>query len=302
MGNLVDTGELAVELAKEYDDAQKAGKHYISSQWKYLKEETKSHLTASGCYNKHGKSIDIEPFSSDEADEVDSLEHQIGYLHQCANSKLSSRSENFSVSPSAAYSKEVLNACSNLLYSQKWHDPIFLRLALRAYRMYSMIDLMGLGLIPRLKNESNLSITVSAVLRVVFVLLAITLTIAAPLFIALALTSAAKGELAGSATALYAIAFTIYLLWALTTKIKKQNYGYFTNRYDFELEYNEWKKLDYFESSWCSTGAGARFYLEGMARKGINITPIAIDLCAALESSLFGKHKTTNENTKVVIE
>ncbi len=285
MDNKIHIDEYVADTVKEYDDAQDIGQQYISSQWKLLRDDTKSYFIDSGCYSESGKRIAVEPFSSDKADEIESLESYIGYLRQCANYRLPSRSVKDAIIPRAAFSNEVLAACNHILCSPQWHDPLFLRLALMAFRVHTIANLMGL--LPPVKEKSDLMGVIGAGSLILFSLIAFILLIASPYFVSVALVSVAKGDEGSTITAMYLIGFTIYLFWELKVKVKKKNEGNFSNGYDYEFEYNEWDRLGFYQSSWWSTGAGARFYFESMAKKGVNIPPMAIDLCAALESSIL---------------
>lgn len=287
MGENIDIDEFSKELAKEYDEAQKVGKKYISAQWKSLKAETKSYLVASGCYHSNGRQLEVETFSSEQAEEVQLLEHHVGYLQLCASYNLPSRSSKNAIIPRTAYSENVFIAIDELLYTVTWHDPVFLRLALRAYRNSQMVNLMEM--LPPIKEESGLFIASKATIQIILGLIALSIILASPYFLGLSLTSAAKGHESDAIFSFYMVGLAIWSWLELKERANKNKKGDFKNIYDYEFEYNEWKKIDFYKTSWCSTGAGAKFYIEAMAKKGVHVEPIAIDICATLEKSLFKK-------------
>lgn len=269
--------DIVNEGVDDYDKSQKVGQQYIRNSWKLLKEETQTCLVTSNCYNQKGQRLEVE---YGEAEDIEELEYHIGKLKQSADCKLPSRTEEGAMIEGGALSDDVLMACDHLLFYPQWHDPSFLRLAMRAFRTHKLANLMTR--LPAIKEAKYW--LVKPTLLILYGILGFLLMLASPYFIAIALTSAAQGNEGVAASALYVVGAAVFILAHqknLTKDIGKPINGN-------EVEYNEWYRLnDYQAGSWLTTGAGAKFYFEEMARKGVNVPPVAIDLCAALETSVF---------------
>ena len=276
----------SIEPLGEYDTTQEAGKIYILKQWKYLTVYTRNYLNGSGCYNQDGVRINVE--YSDLSHEIDSLEYMLGCLKLCAEYKLPSRQDRDAIIDNVADNDEVLSACDDILYMPQWHDPYFLRLALRAFGTHRIARLM-IFLPTAEKEKSSFKLTVGAIATFFFGLLALILVLASPYIISEALISAVKGDTGNTVFMMYLIGFTIYLSLALKKISKKRINKSTANNYDYQFEYDEWNKLKFDKTSWFTLGAGARYYFQEMARKGVHVPPIAIDLCVALEASLYKK-------------
>ena len=277
----------SVELLKEYDELQQAGERYITNKWKFLREYTRSYLIASGCYNKDGERINVETFNSDQTNEIDLLESSLGRLKLCADYRLPSRSDKEAIISRDAESDEVLFACDNVLRRLEWNDPFFLRLALSAFTVHRLAYLMFR--LPTKKEKSVFMSIIGAGSLLFFWFLAFMLVLASPYFVSVALISVIKGNEGSTILMMYFIGFTIYLMIALKGKEKKRKNNNSIYEYDYQFEYDEWETLNSNKTSLYTVGAGAKFYFQEMVKKGVNIPPIAIDLCVALEDSLYKK-------------
>lgn len=269
------------ELADDYEKSQKAGQEYIRKVWRFLKEGTKTYLITSSCYDQRGQRLEVE-FGV--ADDIDTLESYLGSLNRCAECNLPSRTVENSTIQREAFSEDVLAACDEFLYRHQWHDPHFLRLALRALRIHKLANLMTR--LPAIKEEKHWIFLVKAISLMIYGILGFLLMLASPYFIGVALTSAAKGDEGGAVFALYFVGLAIFIF--AHQKNFAKDIGKPTS--EDEVEYSEWYRLNpYAVGSWLSTGAGAKFYFQEMARKGVNVPPVAIDLCAVLEASVLKK-------------
>lgn len=262
--------------ADDYDKSQKEGQEYIRKAWSVLKKETKAFLMTSGWYDQHGKQIEVEDRFPDDA--VNNLEHSLATLKRCAEYSLPLRTTKDWFIKGEALSDDVLVACDELLYMNQFHEPIFFRLALRAVRIHRLANLMT-----RLPAINEKFLLVEPIFKIIVAILAGLLALASPYFLGVALTAAAKGDQDSAVFSLYAIGLAILFVGWVNNLAKDESIS------GDELEYKEWYMNPFVVGSWLSTGAGAKFYFQEMAKKGVNVPPLAIDLCAALEASVLTK-------------
>lgn len=273
----------SIEPLGEYDIAQEVGKLFILKKWKFLTENTKNYLTGSGCYSPDGDRINNE--DSRLSDEITSLESRLGYLKQCADFR-PSRNHRELIFGNVANSDEVLFACDEILYNPQWNDPFFLRLALDAFGVHRVAYLIFM-LPPAEKDKSSFMIAIGTAALLFFGLLTLMFVLALPYIISEALISAVTGDKDNTVFMMYLIGLTIYLLLAFKEKLKKRKNTNLIQSYDYQFEYDEWERLNFHKTSWSTVGVGAKFYFQEMIRQGVRLPPIAIDLCAALEASMY---------------
>lgn len=273
------TDDAVSKLADEYDKSREIGQKYISSAWKQLTTAIKDRLVATGHYSSNGGRSGNEDCPCDVESEVESLEYQLGKLKACADCKLPSRTDKNAQIGYEAVTDDIRFTCDEILYKAQWHDPWFIRLGLRAISKQQMANLW----IPAPKTDRFIEF--KAVAMFVAGLLCMVLVYASPYFVGDALVSATKGNLGDTVLACYVLGFTWWLhelIKNITTVVKPE-----TQDAKNETAFNTWVRLDCLMQPLYTTGAGLKVYLEKMVMDGIEVPPIAFDLCSALEHCLF---------------
>jgi hypothetical protein len=183
----------------------------------------------------------------------------------------------------------VLSAATDVVFFDCMNrEPEFLRLALKALRVHRMANALALGV----RSRSLLLPTGSLLLLGAFWLFSALFLLASPALIAAALSAAARGQGGEATVVLYIIAIGSLMLIGLRTYERAQS-----QRTQNEQEFDVWSR---FESHWGWTdrwtlvGAGATTYLEDAVRRGADIPPLALDICALLSARVSSPPGSTH--------
>ena len=141
--------------------------------------------------------------------------------------------------------------------------------------LFRLPRLSGFGIPPVWAALRAHLIFLSAVLTPILVL-------TLPALLGYAITSGAKGDMAGAVASCYAIGF-ILLLTAIMRNLGKEK-----ELTPDEVAYGGWDALGnpYVTGPWLVAGVGTLAYLKGMMRKGAAVPPVALDLCAMLATRM----------------
>uniref|UniRef100_UPI00259106F3 hypothetical protein n=1 Tax=Accumulibacter sp. TaxID=2053492 RepID=UPI00259106F3 len=211
----------AVEsLAQSYEANLAAGRAFIRDFWPVFRIGTKEWLIQSSHYDDSGHRRDLD--YGEGSEEVERLAYQLGCLRRCVLVVLPGRGVAHG-SPIAgeAAADEVLASAAAMLCGPCSHEPEFLRLGLQAVRQHQMANLLC-----RLPSLSGFGIPpVWAALRALLFFLSAFLTpilvLTLPALLGYAITSGAKGDMAGAIASCYAIGF-ILLLTAIMRNLGKE--------------------------------------------------------------------------------
>lgn len=257
--------------AHRYDEAAAAGQGVIRERWGRLSETTRAVLARSGFYSARGERLKVEhSFGDDPRADTERLEHALGMFKQCISSKVPMRSEKGAPIPHEALTDDVLLSCEELLYVLDWHDPEFLRLALGAVAAHQQANAL------KLAGPSSSGTGLGAL--AVAGLLLIT-----PLALAAGVVAAFEHNVVGAAVAFYVVG------GGVLAAVRGQEPG--KNLSPAERTHLAWWQFRYLQGG-AVVGAGARFQLERMAVDGVNVPPVAFDICAALQHRSLGTSVT----------
>jgi hypothetical protein len=259
------------DLADAYDAARNAGRQRIQERWRFLTQEVRDTLRASGCYSERGAPIEpAESVSAKWEHEAERLEYALGVLVLCARASLPDRNKSGAPLPLEATTPEVLAQCEELAGVPAWRDPEFLRLGLRAVAQHERAEALSSVGPPK---------RFSAALGCMGAVLYAGLLFLSPVFLASAMVSAGQGDTSGTAAGLYGVAFTaMVILW-----VKDKASGKHVS--PEERAYLAWTQFQNGLGG-APLGAGARSHLAAMAAAGVSVPGVALDLCAALEARI----------------
>jgi hypothetical protein len=276
-------------LADRYDVAVRAGQAALSRRWRSLGERTKELLTSAGYYTGSGERKPVELENRNErADSIESLEYNLGVIARCAASTLPDRPLKGVALPPETNSEQVLTACSELLYLRQWRDAQFFRMALQAVAMSKFAD--ALWRLP--VKESDWYVATKGIGSVGLLAIYGLLFIGSPLLAANTMVAAATGDSVGATVGMYGLG-VVYLLSKFKQRLKG---GQPTT--PSEKAHEAWAGIlyrHYQTGGWLSTGVGAAVYLKGMMDSGVEVPPIAFDLCAALQEATLGSRSSVLE-------
>ncbi len=274
-----------------YDKSVEAGQKVIRESWRQLTSATQKLFFASGRWSERGQ---IQKQASerewgagewDADDKVKRLEVTLGTLSRCAAAQIPyARNDPKAIVPREAFSDDVLHECIELAADPTWHEPLFLRLALRAICQHEMANL--LTRLPVVENQKDPPFAALwAFFKVAGILMvgatSLVLYLASPLLLGIALVQANKGELGAAAIALYGLG----LLWWLHSYSKSKSNG--DNLSTDEKTYRAWSSLCQWPFQTHAIGEGALAHLEKMKRDGFDVPHIAFDVCAALRATIL---------------
>jgi hypothetical protein len=287
-----ETKEAIDELADSYALSQRAGQEEIKRLWRRsLHEATKLRLVSSKYYDSRGSRQTLWTEDSEngrqylvdvEQDEdIENLEYSIGVLTRCVKAKLPSRdAPSGTAIPSECFGGErhaIENACAEIVSSPKWHEPAFLRLALSAIQKNQLAELLADSPPKDPKRISMLSPLFGLLATWIFSLGLFSIS---PIPLGYALVSAVKGNSEDTIIALYCFGFA----FGLARLLAPSNNSAEAPPSPWEQAYEAWNSLFYRQPHWNLLGAGADFYLRGIAAKGVAVPLLAFDICAKLQA------------------
>lgn len=268
------------EIIKETDPRDLAGQAFIRTRWATIAPATRKLLTHTGYYDQHGKRLqpqDPPPSWIPECD-IEKLEWAVGSFKQCLAAKLPTPSEPGALIPAEALSDDVIEACYDILMLPQWHDPEFLRFAILAMATHEEAN--ALTMTP---PKNKLSVAGPFALSMFH----FALILLVPYGLATGLVAAMDHELWSAVWGFYLVGVGINSGRAITTltfkpprkapRVQDDLGGH------FEYAYNAWQWFRLNREAGV-TGGSAMFHIERMANEGINVPPVALDLCRALSA------------------
>ena len=271
------------EMAEDTDSQHLAGQMHILRRWGSMALSTRELLTNSGYYDQRGTRLHPEDplLSWMPAGDVDRLEWTLGAFKQCLAAKLPTRSEEGALIPVKALSNEVIEACNDLLLVPQWHDPEFLRCAILAMAAHE--EAFALTMTP---PKKKLSVAGPFFLGLFHLVLAFLV----PYGLAAGLMAAMDHDIGSAVWSFYLVGVGLNSVFAMKEKNSKALTTHTKSPRvqddmggHFEYAYNAWLWFR-LQHGIVVTGSAASFHIERMANEGINVPPVAFDLCRALSA------------------
>lgn len=268
---------------QRHDPQALAGQEHIRRRWSCLAPSTRELLMKSGYYDLRGNRLqpEVPPPSWLLETDAERLESALGAFKLCLAAKVPSRQDPPGTPiPVEAVTKEVLSACDEILMVPLWHDPEFLRFGLLALAAHQQADALSMA-----APDKSLSVwrpLLAMLGRGVLVLLA-------PYGLATGLMAVLRQELWPAIGGFFLLAWGVSAAVAPSAAAKCKPSRAPTASEDlaqhFLFAYNAWSRFRY-DQQLGLVGAAARFYLERMANEGVNVPPVAFDLCEALRARM----------------